>query len=403
MARKAGGQQDIRDAPDAPTYWLSEEDRGSFPPPRSLPTEADVVVIGGGLMGVAVTYWLSRLGVNVALLETRWLTSGATSRNAGLMLAGAASLEDPRVTQSVLDEEGFTAGYAEVGHLALASSTAVWDKVRQEVAARAATASPLYALDRRECEELLGMRIGARFIGGRWLPQGRTVHPVRLALGLAAAARRRGALIATQTRALAVRPLAGLAGFEIATARGVMRARHVVYACQSRIVEFLPQFRSVMTPVHGQMMATEPLPRLFRCGLAVDWGTAYWRQAPDGAVILGGLRDADEVDSSEPDAVVNWRVQAKLDRFLPETFPDFPAFRVRQRWAGIMDCTADARPLIGAVPNTVNQWILAGFGGHGMPGGVGAGKAVAAAIVSGQRDAVLAPFDPSRFTKETGR
>jgi gamma-glutamylputrescine oxidase len=140
------------------------------------------------------------------------------------------------------------------------------------------------------------------------------------------------------------------------------------------------------------------LPRLFSIGLGVDWGTVYWRQAPDGVIVLGGYRNHDPLAETSDRAWVNPRIQEALSHFLPDTFPDFPPFHVNQRWAGIMDYPVDGQPVIGAMPHLPNQWIIAGFGGHGLPVALGASKAVAEAIVTGRTPAVLEPFDPGRFS-----
>lgn len=390
----------VANSPGRATHWLSEVDVEAFPPPMALSSEAEVVIIGGGLMGVSTAYWLARSGVNVLLVEAHRLAWGATGRNAGMMLAGAAPLESPELVRTVLREEGINAEYAQPGHLALASSLEIWDKIHHEVAQRTATSAPVYALDRSACEDLLAMRINKRFLGGRWFSRGGMIHPTRFVYGLAHAALRRGASLATQTSVFQVGPIAGQERFDVHTSRGRIRAQHVVFACNSRICEFLPNFRKVVTPVRGQVMSTQPLPEMFRIGLAVDWGTVYWRQTSNGVIVLGGYRNLDPDAEAGSQVLVNQRIQDALARFLPDAFPGFPTFRVGQRWAGIMDYPVDGKPIVGALPHTPNQWIIAGFGGHGMPAGLGVGKAIAEAIATGRAPAALEPFDPGRFKKE---
>ncbi len=312
------------------THWLLEVDVEAFPPPAVLPSEAEVVVIGGGLMGVSTAYWLARSGVNVLLVEAHWLAWGATGRNAGLMLAGTAPLESPELVRTVLREEGVNAEYTEPGHLALASSHEVLDRIHREVAQRTATSAPVYALDHSACEDLLAMRINTRFLGGRWFPGGGMIHPTRFVHGLARAALRRGASLATQTSVLEVSPNEGQESIDICTSRGRIRARQVVFACNTGVSEFLPGFREVITPVRGQMMSTQPLSVMFRIGLAVDWGTVYWRQTSDGVVVLGGYRNLDPIAETSSQELVNHRIQDALAHFLPDAFPGFPTFRVGQ-------------------------------------------------------------------------
>lgn len=388
----------------APSHWLSAKNaqkyHDPFPIPTTLPAQVEVAVIGGGVMGVSTAYWLAQSGVDVLLIEANELAWGASGRNAGLMLAGSQPLEDPALVRAVLQEEQIDAEYMTPGHLALASSEAIWEKITQEAHRRQQTALPVYAIDHGACEDLLGMRIHHRFLGGRWLPQGGLIHPVRLIHGLAQAALRYGAALTTQTRVLSVQPAPGCDKLALQTTRGRLLARQVVFACHTGLAQFVPAFQKLITPVRGQVMATQPLPRLFGIGLAVDWGTVYWRQTIDGVIILGGYRSLDPATETTEQIGTNPQIQQALERFLPDAFPDFPPFRVNQCWAGIMDYAPDGRPLIGALPHHPNQWLIAGFGGHGLPLGLGAGKALVTAMTTGEASPVLAPFDPKRFAAQ---
>jgi gamma-glutamylputrescine oxidase len=389
-----------RPAPSAaaPTHWLTTVDTGMFPAPDALPSCAGAVVIGGGLMGVATAYWLARLGVDALLVEARQLAWGASGRNAGVFLSGLHPIEDGALVQSVLLDEHIDASYERTGHLALAASTGVFEQFRAEVARRPPAAPPLHALDHRDCEDLLGMRIAPEFVGGRWMPDGHAIHPARLVYGLACSALREGANIATDTRVTRVHPTGGRTRFEVQTTRGRINTERVVYACNTAVTDFHPVLRRFVDPARGQVMATEPLPRIFRSCLAVDFGTVYWRQASDGTVVVGGCRDsAKGGEESTTRERVNPRVQRALDAFLPRAFPGFPPFVVSRRWAGIMDRTIDGRPVVGALPDTDGQWVIGGFGGHGMPAALGAGRALAETITTGRTSALLAPFDPGRL------
>lgn len=385
-------------------HWLSRAGSTSFPPPESLPASTTVLIIGGGLMGVATAYWLTRFGVDVALLERRELACGATGRNAGLALHNSRPIEDAGLVETVLANENIDAKYQRTGHLALSSSAEVWNRVRTEVARRPAHAQPLHALDHAECETLLGIRIDRRYFGGRWLPGGRIVHPAELVYGLADAARRRGAAIVTHTEVV------GVSRGKVEATRGTVRAEHVVFACGAEVTRFVPRLREFLRPVRGQMLSTMPLPRLFRPGMGVDWGTVYWRQDDDGTVVLGGYEtapgDPTPGDTApDPQNTIDHVTQRALERFLPGAFPDFPPFTVSRRWSGVMDYTPDGQPLIGSLSpgeetsSGDRQWVIAGFGGHGMPAGVGAGKALAEYIVTTNPPKSLAEFSPNRFRR----
>jgi gamma-glutamylputrescine oxidase len=365
-----------------------------------------VAVVGGGVLGVAATYWLARRGVSVVLLEASALGCGASGRNAGFMLCGASPLEDQGLIGSVLQEEAIAADFDQPGHLALAGSREIEERIRQEISRRPASAQPLEWLDHGQCESLVGLHISRRFSGGRWFPGGRTIQPVRLVYGLAHAAVSRGASILENTTVLSLQDDDGASGrICVATSSGRVRARQVVLACNFNTGVFLPELQPAFAPLRGQVVSTSPLPRLFGVGMAVDWGTLYWRQAGDGTVVLGGYHNLDPRAEATTEIGLNPTIQSALPRFLQEAFPGFPDFEVRHRWSGIMDETIDGKPIAGRSPDGREIWVIAGCGGHGLPPALGMGKAVAESMLDGKPCSMLGAFDPARFKSgfETAR
>src|SRR5438034_9220693 len=123
LERGSSAPQRRRDgAAAAPSHWLAQLPPEPWRAVVPLPARTEVVVVGGGVVGVAIAYWLARLGAAPLLLEARGLASGASGRNAGVVLAGRSALEDARMLREVLRTEEIEAGYEEHGHLALASS-----------------------------------------------------------------------------------------------------------------------------------------------------------------------------------------------------------------------------------------------------------------------------------------
>jgi glycine/D-amino acid oxidase-like deaminating enzyme len=225
------------------------------------------------------------------------------------------------------------------------------------------------------------------------------VHPGRLIRGLATAAAKRGAHIAETTTVRRVRPIRGSDAVELETSAGRLRARHVVVAANVATGRLIPALARAFTPVRGQMLSTSPLRPLFRPAMAIDWGAVYWRQNASGAIVLGGCAAVDGAAERTSRDRLNPRIQAALSEVLNEAFPDLPPLRIARRWAGIMDQTVDRRPVVGRWPSGSTQWVVAGFGGHGLPPAIAVGQAVAAAIVDGNTPPTLDRFDPRRFAR----
>ncbi|MFI7000256.1 NAD(P)/FAD-dependent oxidoreductase [Nocardia sp. NPDC050175] len=336
--------------------------------PAEPPAAATVAVIGGGLMGVATAYWLSRSGIDTVLLERDNLGAAASGRNAGLALHNSRPIENPDLVDDVLHDEKIDADCRTTGHLALASSPQMWERIRAEVTDRPSSAPALHALTRKECEEVIGMRISRRYHGGRWLPSGRTLHPVKLVHGLARAAQEAGVRICSGCAVFDVD------GQQVRTSRGTVVADHVVFAAGAGTARLLDSVAPFLQPQPREMVATTPVARSLGPGMAVDWGTAYWRQCADGTVVLGG---------------------APVE-FLGRALPDLPPLALARRWVGVMDCTPDDQPVIGRLTRP-DQWIIAGFCGHGIPGAVGAGRALSDYLATGTMPAALRAFRPDRF------
>lgn len=384
------------------TYWISNLGMDPFEAPSALPATSDTVIVGGGLMGVATAYWLAREGKDVLLLERGELCRGATGRNAGLLLPNSSALEQPALLRQVLADEEIDADYATPGHLALATSAPCWESFQQEAERSRERGGSLEALDMASCEEILGMRLGDLFLGGRWFPHGSVVHSARLVVGLARAAERHGAVIAVDTPVQEVTHRRGMERLRVAIPQGTVETTHVVFACSFKTVDLVPELDSVLRPSVAQVLSTAPLPPLFEIGLGVDFGSVYWRQTPGGSIVLGGgsqpwnpRADADERVDDE--------IQCRLEGFLARAFPDFPSFEVRHRWAGVMDSTLDGRPVVGPLDTEARRWVVAGFGGHGMPAGLAVGKGIAEGIATGEVPEPLADWIPNRFELQPQR
>lgn len=382
------------DLPSPSDLWFS--DAGARAPEWRQSVDgshAEHVVVGAGVMGLATAYWLARRGRQVVVVDVAGLGHGASGRNAGIFLPSAATWEDPTWIEQFVTDENLDVGFRRSGHLALASSDAVLEQMRAEVAARPPSAATIDVLDHARCEEVLGVELGACVVGGRHYAAGGLVHVGGFVTGLAAAAAARGATF-IRSSVQGVEPDGRGARLDVQGER--LTADTVVVACGAASSDLLPVLGSVVTRRRAHMVATAPTAVRLSYALALDYGTTYWRQLDDGTIVAGGGAEADPSGrADEPDGS-NPVIEAAIVDALGRTIPSLHPTRVTRRWTGVMDITEDRRPLVGRMSESGAVWLATGFGGHGLPAAVGVGWALAAAI-SGDADAVPAVLDPRRF------
>lgn len=363
-------------------------------PQARLPLRADVVVVGAGITGVSLAYWLARGGADVLVLERSRLAAGASGRNAGFLLAGVAAsyveavesygrglaaevwaftLENHDRLAELL---GGRAGHRRGGCWTLAASPEEAEILQRSV--------QLLTEDGLPGEWWPGTRAAGGSLGGMLNPADGEIHPVETVEALALESQ---VNIAEGIDVVAVEPAAS--GVLVHTGRGEVAAGAVVLATNGytrQLLEALP-----IDPVRAQMLATERAGPLTDRPVYTDGGYIYWRQLVDHSVLLGGFRHramAEEVGYEEQPTAT---IQGHLDHQLQAMGVAAP---VTHRWAGVMGFTPDALPLVGAVPGSPGVHICAGYSGHGMGFAFNCARVLAASLLGGASPPAW--LDPAR-------
>ena len=198
---------------------------------------ARAVVIGGGVGGCSIAYWLARLGWDdVVLCERADLTSGSTFHSAGLVGQLRGSLCLTRMMMASVDlyrslgeEVSLETGWHEVGSLRLASSEERMEELRRQAGWAKTFGLPLELVSAEEAQRLFPPMSTDGVLGAAYLPTDGYIDPSQLTLALAEGARRRGVEIATQTRVTGIGVERGrIAGVE--TDQGSIETEVVVNA-----------------------------------------------------------------------------------------------------------------------------------------------------------------------------
>jgi glycine cleavage system aminomethyltransferase T/glycine/D-amino acid oxidase-like deaminating enzyme len=392
----------------------------SIPPstlqPRpSTPSQAQVVIVGGGIVGASAAYHLAAIGMSdVVLLEQNQIGGGTTWHAAGMVTrlrssAAMAVIHDhsARLYASLPAETGVDTGWKQVGSLYLARSR---DRITQN--RRAAAMAKLFGIDSHEIslDELRKiwpmMRIDD-LVGALWIPEDGRTEPASTARALAKGAEMRGATVIEGVRVL--RLLAdGHRATGVVTDQGEIAAESVLLCGGMWMRQFgldhgidLP-----LHPVEHHYAVTKPVEGvhdMLPCTRDHD-GSLYIRS--EGAQMVVG--------AFQPGAKP-WNVERVPDDFSFNLLePDWPSFdtalvQARRRFAdfdsygfdrfvnGPESFTPDTNAIVGPVVGWDGLYACAGFNSFGIAGAGGMGKAIAEWIAAGEEPMDLWEVDSRRF------
>ena len=376
-------------------------------------TRARAVVIGGGVGGCSILYWLTRLGWDdVVLVERADLTSGSTFHSAGLVGQLRSSLSLTRMMmasvdlyRTIGDEVGLETGWREVGSLRLASSPERLEEIARQAGWAKTFGLPLELISAEEAQELFPPMTTEGVLGAAYLPTDGYVDPSQLTFALAEGARRGGAEIATNTRVTAI-PVERGRVKGVVTDKGEIEADVVVNAGGMFAAELgrLAGVTVPIVPMAHEYLVTRP------GGLPLDMPTmrdpsllVYFRPESGGLVMGGYERDPApwSLDGIPPD--FNGRLlEEDWPRFEPllenaiRRVPSLAEMEVVRLINGPEAFTPDGEFILG--PTDVRGfWVAAGFCAHGLAGAGGMGKLVAEWIVEGTPSLDVWHMDSRRF------
>ena len=389
-------------------HWYARTPRQ---PPIALEgaIDVDVVVVGGGMAGLAAAEWLRDQGRReVVLLESSFCGGGATGRSSGfitpdselqvsdltrrfgasearrLWLAAHDACEHIRRN---VERFGIACDLLPADCLYLGAGRGGAAAVRDEHISRGRLGFDSQLLSKPALRAVLGSN---RYDAG--VRYGRTfaIDPHAYAQGMKAALAARGVRIFEATPAIAVAP------GRVKTPHGSVSARDVV-VCLDRFARQLGAGRDTW---HAQtfVVASEPLDRerrdgVFPNGPMLAWDTdliyQYFRLTGDGRFLVGGGTVRETYAKARPGS----RTPERLARFARKTFPALADVRFESYWPGLIGVTRDLLPLAGADLQRPDQTVAACAAG--LPWSVLAGQAAARAVVGAATD-LDARFSPAR-------
>ncbi len=369
-----------------------------------LPERAQVVVVGGGIIGTSVSYHLAHLGVDVVLLERDRLTSGTTWHAAGLMATfGSTSQTSTELRMYTRDlylrleaETGLATGMRQVGLIDLAIDPGRLEEYRRVAAFNRHCGVDVHEISARQVAELWPLARTDDVLAGFYIPADGRVNPVDVTMSLAKGARQQGARIIEGVPVTGfLRKNGAVTG--VRTQLGDIEAEYVVN-CAGMWARQLGELAGVSIPLQAAehyYLLTEPID-----GVSRDWPVledpanyGYFREE-GGGLMLGLFEPVCapwKVDGIPPDFSFG-NLPPDWDRmapFLERTMSRIPmvsAAGIRTFFCGPESFTPDLAPIVGEAPELKNYFVAAGLNSIGILTGGGIGRVLAHWIVTGRPD-----------------
>ena len=421
-------------------------------PDITLPKECDVVVIGGGIHGASCAYYLTKAGMKVVLLEKDTIASHQSGRAWGFVRQqGRDPVELPlmmecnRIWQGLEKELNADLEWRQGGVLFVARDGSEMADYEQWIEDTKGFDIETQVLDAKGVEKLTP-GITTPGVGGIYTPSDGQAEPKKAAPAIANRASELGAVIAEGCGALSIETQAGAIS-SVVSERGEIKCKYVICAAGAATHKFVAKLgrRLPQQTTRGTVIRTTPVPNISAAGTLAA-GLAF-RQRTDGSMniadefmtdidlTLGRFKFARDFapglfdnwatfkfhlnkrffddlvdrmpgsDASKQPTIGRRTNQAEPYKVrvsnamanLQKVFPQIKQVGIVDTWAGDIDVTPDAVPVIDQFDNPKHFFVATGFSGHGFAMGPVVGKVLADWITTGQPSITLAGMELSRF------
>jgi sarcosine oxidase subunit beta len=375
----------------------------------ALPSRAEVVVVGGGVMGTSIAFHLSEAGVDVCLLERDALASGSTSRAAGGV---RAQFSDPlNIAIGVRSIEAFTRfgerpgaeiDLHQVGYLFLLDreeDVAVFEasmRLQNELG----VPSRFVGLD--EVAELCPLAGLDGVLAATYCPLDGHASPEAVVQGYASGAREHGATVVTGCEATAF-VVDGARVRAVATGDGEIETGTVICAAGvwSPALARTAGVELPVVPYLREVGFTGPAPDLpERVPLTIDFSTGFYFHR-EGPGLLFGMADPEQPAGADAPTDPDWlvRVLGVAERRCPSLLD----LGIAGGWKGAYEITPDHNALVGEASGVERFLYATGFSGHGFLQGPAVGEIVRDLVLGHEPFVDVAPLAVERFERSTPR
>ncbi|ODV84146.1 hypothetical protein CANARDRAFT_8824 [[Candida] arabinofermentans NRRL YB-2248] len=409
------------------SFWHSEEDEfRNFRSSEDLPTEVDVVIVGSGLSGASLAYYLSKSDSppKTLMLEARYICSGATGRNGGhcrpdyylaydgfeqkygaeeAALIGNFEYINLNEVKKTVEENNIDCDFV-LTRVFDCHITDNYKKFKETLLRSLKNPHNIMPNDTHYCEGDAAVTLShvkdAKFVVSY---TGASLWPYKFTKGLLKIALAKGDFFNLQanTPATEIETLED-GSYIVHTPRGPVKTKKVVMATNGYTAGLSDKFKDLLVPVKATCSHIKPTkgraPHLTNSILILKSKAdhEYLINRPDGTIVVGGAINyyfpkvdnwyGKTDDSTLFKDTARGSVMKHYSSFMGDTFYSWEGIdtEVDHLWTGIQGYTADMLPFVGQVPGEPNKYVTAGFCGHGMPRVMLCAKAISDCILDGK-------------------
>ncbi len=366
---------------------------------------AEIVIIGGGVMGLALAWQLARRGVrDIVVLEQGYLCFGSSGRNGGGVRQQWSTEDHIRLARRsvslyrrLASETGINIWFRQGGYLFLCRSKEQAQWMEENVELQNRLGVPTRLLDPAQAAKLVpGLNTDGVELCSYNSTDG-VLFPWPVVWGLARAATELGVEINTFCRVTAIDVRDGRI-VKVVTDKGSIATPRVVNAAGgwSASVARLAGVELPNKPYRHEILVTEPLKPFLKPMVCDLSDGTYFSQTMRGE-ICGGISDPLEPPSMNTSSSL--RFLGRMARALCRLIPRLAGVKVLRQWAGYYDETPDGNPVLGRTPGVEGFIQLNGFGGHGFMLAPAVAEAMADWMLRRKEDPIFERYTLERFEK----
>jgi sarcosine oxidase subunit beta len=367
--------------------------------------KADIVIIGGGVVGCSIAYNLAKLGAkNIILLEKNTLASGATGRcGAGIRQQFGTKMncilarESIKIFENLSQELEYDIELNQGGYLILAYTEKEVNQFKKNVALEQSLNIKARFITVEEVKEIVPPLNTEGILTATFCPTDGHANPFKTNFAYAEAAERLGVKIYNFTEVKEIET-ENHKIVSVNTDKGKVLTPIVVNAAGG-YSGIIGKMVGVDIPVYSQrhqLLITEPIDPLFRSMVISFSRNFFCKQTPHGSIIMG-FDDPNE--RKDGDIGSSWQYAQEAAQKITAVMPLLKEVSIVRQWAGLYNMSPDASPILGEHPQMEGFYMAIGFSGHGFMLAPINGKLIAELILKRKTSLPIDKLDIGRFER----